>query len=112
MQIKSFFRCGFACKPGSVGNGHQSSRVVAGTLRDFSRATPGHTPDRAPDGVLLRIGFTADLCCHRNGQALISAFPALPRGARRFISVALSRWLPTADVIRYPCPVKPGLSSR
>ena len=40
------------------------------------------------------------------------AFPSLPRKTRRFISVALSRESPPADVIRYPCPVKPGLSSR
>ena len=39
------------------------------------------------------------------------AFPSLPH-KRRFISVALSRGSPQADVIRYPCPVKPGLSSQ
>ena len=39
------------------------------------------------------------------------AFPSLPL-ARRFISVALSLRSPSADVIRYPSPMKPGLSSR
>ncbi len=39
------------------------------------------------------------------------AFPSLPL-SRRFISVALSRRSPSADVIRYPSPMKPGLSSR
>ena len=39
------------------------------------------------------------------------AFPSLPL-ARRFISVALSLKSPSADVIRYPCSMKPGLSSR
>ena len=38
------------------------------------------------------------------------AFPSLPL-ARRFISVALFLRSPSADVIRYPCPMKPGLSS-
>ena len=39
------------------------------------------------------------------------AFPSLPH-TRRFISVALSLGSPPADVIRYPSPMKPGLSSR
>ena len=30
---------------------------------------------------------------------------------RRNVSVALSLWLPTPDVIRHPCPLEPGLSS-
>ena len=30
----------------------------------------------------------------------------------RYISVALVRGSPLADVIRYPCPLEPGLSSR
>ena len=42
------------------------------------------------------------------------AFPPLPAAAkprRRYISVALFLGSPPADVIRYPCPVQPGLSS-
>ena len=41
------------------------------------------------------------------------AFPPLPfpKEKRRSVSVALSRRLPAADVISYPRPMKPGLSS-
>ena len=38
--------------------------------------------------------------------------PAPKRRGGRPVSVALSLGSPPADVIRYPCPVKPGLSSR
>ena len=53
-----------------------------------------------PHAVLLRIGFTANLCYHRSGWALTSPFHPYPCG--RFISVALSRQSPAADVISYP----------
>ena len=39
------------------------------------------------------------------------AFPPLPAKSRRYFSVALFLGSPPADVIRYPCPVQPGLSS-
>ena len=62
-------------------------------------------------GVLLRIGFTLAPCYHAAGELLPRLF-ILTALARRLFSVALSRRSPSADVIRYPCPVKPGLSSR
>ena len=37
---------------------------------------------------------------------------ALLREMRRYLSVALVLGSPPAGVTRYPCPVKPGLSSR
>ena len=48
----------------------------------------------------------------RSSVSSYLAFPPLPTKGWRYISVALARRLPSADVIRYPCPVKPGLSSR
>ena len=92
----------FACKPGSVENGHLSLLYVTVKLKgirllppaDMCRANDPHT-------VLLRIRFTANLCYHRSGWALTSPFhPCFQR--KRSISVALSRESPPADVISYP----------
>ena len=67
------------------------SRVLSGTVINLCVPSPERSgsfppvPPRnicrtgVPYGVLLRIGFTADLCCHRNGRALASVFPPLPR---------------------------------
>jgi hypothetical protein len=38
--------CSFVYKPGSVLNGHQSARFVTETLRENSRATSEHMPDK------------------------------------------------------------------
>ena len=50
--------------------------------------------------VLLRIGFTFARCYHSAGELLPRLSILTPKG--RFISVALSRESPPADVIRYP----------
>ena len=94
------------CKPGSV-------RICAAIIY-LHRALPrglslaalpprnraGSPPINRYIKVLLRIGFTAGLCYHKLGWALTSPFH--PYRKRRFISVALSRRSPSADVIRYP----------
>ena len=54
-----------------------------------------------PYAVLLRIGFTASRSYLRFGWALTSPFHPY-RLSRRFISVALARKSPSADVISYP----------
>ena len=51
--------------------------------------------------VLLRIGFTASPCYQGFGWALTSPFHPY-HVMWRYISVALSRRSPSADVIRYP----------
>ena len=56
-----------AYKPGSVVNGHQSSLCVTAKLQGESLVPPPRCAGQALRGVLLRIGFTADLCYHRNG---------------------------------------------
>ena len=53
-------------KPGSVVNGHQSSPYVTAELQSERFVPPPRCAGQALVGVLLRIGFTADLCYHRN----------------------------------------------
>ena len=60
--------------------------------------------------ALLRIEFTASRCSHVTGE-LIPPLSTLTVQVRRYISVALFLGSPPADVIRYPCPAEPGLSS-
>ena len=57
------------------------------------------------------MGFTYAPPVTRRAVVSYTALPPLPRQTRRFISVALSLESPPPDVIRHPCPVKPGLSS-
>ena len=66
-KIGCLFICNFACKPGSVVDDHLSLLAVADKLGD--KPLPPEDMCRAndPHTVLLRIGFTADLCYHRNG---------------------------------------------
>ena len=70
----------WACKPGSVRmNTWQSSIFTAHyctvqALRLCHHESDGQPADFSEIKVLLRIGFTADLCCHRNGWALTSPF--------------------------------------
>ena len=56
-----------AYKPGSVVNGHQSSLYVTAKLQNKCFVPPPRCAGQALFRVLLRIGFTADLCYHRNG---------------------------------------------
>ena len=68
-------RCNTAYKPGSVENGHLSVRHVTVTLRAFWRMPPGDIRwANNPPTVLLRIGFTADVCYHTNWWALTPPF--------------------------------------
>ena len=60
--------------------------------------------------VLLRVGFTWPPSRQGAGE-LLPRLSILTCRCRRFISVALSLESPPPDVIRHPCPVKPGLSS-
>lgn len=64
--------------------------------------------------VLLRIGFTWQCSLLHPGELLprlSTLTPPARSRKRRYISVALFLGSPPADVIRYPCPVQPGLSS-
>ena len=93
----------FACKPGSVLNGHLSLRTVAGTLPGFS---PGATRryvsgKRSPCGVASDRVYSGPVL-PRELVGSYPAFPPLPAKCGRSISVALSRQSPAADVISYP----------
>ena len=81
----------------------------------FPPATIGTTAGRRgtcvpPKGVASDRVYMA-FCVTVESVSSYLAFPSLPL-ARRSISVALSLRSPSADVIRYPSPMKPGLSSR
>ena len=67
-------------------------------------------PICCPSTALLRIEFTAMDCSQPSGE-LLPRLSTLTVQVRRYISVALFLGSPPADVIRYPCPVEPGLSS-
>ena len=107
--------CERACKPGSVENDHLSRPAVAGRFKpppEDGRA--GHVSSHgvAPDRV-----YSAPLLPGGRVSSYLAFPPLLPdpvfrTGRQRYISVALflrSLW---ADVIRYPCPAEPGLSSQ
>ena len=106
----AFLLCEWACKPGSVIDGHLSGTHVAARLKPPPRdgragllSLHGVAPDRV---------YSTELS-PADGRALISAFPPLlVRRNQRYISVALVRGSPLAGVTRYPCPMEPGLSSR
>ena len=93
------------------------SRVLLSTviylgypLPDTSSHLRSGRADRyAPYAVLLRIGFTKLSRLRDIGELLPRRFILTLAGG--LFSVALSLRLPSADVIRYPCPMKPGLSS-
>ncbi len=107
-----------ACKPGSVGvSGDFADLELSSILSVRYRTALCHLTKHMPcrhrhfclfTQVLHRIGFTLT---HKVTSVPVSsylAFPSLPSLAGgRFISVALSLRLPSADVIRYPalrCP--------
>ena len=66
-HLASSFLISPAYKPGSVVNGHQSSPYVTVELQSERFVPPPRCAGQALRGVLLQIGFTADLCYHRNG---------------------------------------------
>ena len=78
-------------------------------LSTSSHLRSGRASLYAPYAVLLRIGFTKLSRLRDIGELLPRRFILTLAGG--LLSVALSLRLPSADVIRYPCPVKPGLSS-
>ena len=98
-----------ACKPGSV----RAKRVTAIYLRRALPRVcvpPADMPDRhraclgGPRRTAVRGERAARLrirCCSAPVSSYL-AFPSLPDGVGRSISVALSRESPPADVIRYP----------
>ena len=89
------------CKPGSVLNGHQSARSVTGNAsRGIHCATPSICRTNAWWGVASDRVYSGSALPQKRVSSYL-AFPSLPL-ARRFISVALSRRLPVADVISYP----------
>ena len=104
------------CKPGSVRQSrdcHLSRICIAAYLQPPAELCRANT-----DRSLSAYGVAPDrvyICTQLPVVPVSSylAFPSLPifKEHRRSISVALSRRSPSADVIRYPCPVKPGLSS-
>ena len=66
LPTASAFLISSTYKPGSVVNGHQSSPYVTAELQSERFVPPPRCAGQALVGVLLRIGFTADLCYHRN----------------------------------------------
>jgi len=107
-------KCKRVCKPGSVLDGHQSTRAIANALQpppENGRAGLVFSRGVAPDRVYSIGQSPAD------GWALTSPFHPYCRWIRlrtrrqRFISVALFLKSPSAGVTRYPCPAEPGLSS-
>ena len=73
-----------------------------GKTLSLSRATRGYVSGRrSPCGVASDRVYSGRTLPYERVSSYL-AFPSLPVCDRRFISVALSRWLPTADVIRYP----------
>ena len=97
------FIVSFACKPGSVvEDGHQSLRPVAGNApsRRSNSCHPDHVPDERSWGVASDRVYSGPMLPWELVSSYL-AFPSLPL-ARRFLSVALSRRLPVADVISYP----------
>ena len=103
-------------KPGSVLNDHLSRPAVADRLqRPTFRAGTGRPQAMKPccpfwscSGWGLHEGYVTILL-----RELLPHDFTLTTGipVRRCVSVALSLWLPTPDVIRHPRPMEPGLSS-
>ena len=94
-------------KPGSVVDGHLSRMHVAVHLKP---------PVGTIGQIIVPVGVAADRVYRPpmlpwDVVSSYLAFPPLPFKKRRYISVALFLRSPSADVIRYPCPVQPGLSS-
>ena len=104
----SFFMVRAIRKPGSVVDDHLSGTHVAARLKPSVGATGSVIApvDVAADRVyrppMLPWGVVSSYL----------AFPPLPEHKLwRYISVALFLKLPSADVICYPYPMQPGLSS-
>ena len=97
-------------KPGSVVDGHLSRMHVAVHLKP---------PVGTIGQIIVPVGVAADRVYRPpmlpwDVVSSYLAFPPLLPYAdikQRYISVALFLRSPSADVIRYPCPVQPGLSS-
>lgn len=102
-------RCEQSCKPGSVFDNHLSGTHVATRLKP-SVGTDG--PPIAPVDVAADRVYRPPMLPWGVVSSYL-AFPPLPQiwNPRRYFSVALFLGSPPADVICYPCPVQPGLSS-
>ena len=106
-------KCDWVYKPGSV---LTAIYLVAQLLTRSSRLLGTIGPIMRSSTALLRIEFTALQCSHGAGGLLHRLFtltaPVRRIGrSRRYLSVALVLRSPSAGVTRYPCPMKPGLSS-
>ena len=101
------FWCDWVYKPGSV---LTAIYLVAQLLTRSSRLLGTIGPIMRSSTALLRIEFTALQCSHGAGGLLHRLF-TLTRRNERYLSVALVLRSPSAGVTRYPCPMKPGLSS-
>ena len=95
-------------KPGSVLAAiYLDLQLLAGSSRLLG--TSGHSV--VPPRRCFGIEFTAPKCFHW-ASALLPHFFTMTAQRRLHLSVALVLRSPSAGVTRYPCPVKPGLSSR
>ena len=95
---------------------HLSSLPIAEQFKPCGSATKRLKSDGAPAlvkgrKVLLRIGFTANLCYHRSWWALTPPFHPYRNVTAVYLCCTFPRVTPGG---RYPlsCSVKPGLSSR
>ena len=104
---RGLFKCYWVYKPGSV---LTAIYLVVELLPRSSRLLEAVGPTYCFSTALLRIEFTALQCSHGAGGLLHRLF-TLTRQGERYLSVALVLRSPSAGVTRYPCPMKPGLSS-
>ena len=102
-----FHKCDWVYKPGSV---LTAIYLVVQLLTRSSRLLGTIGPILRSSTALLRIEFTALQCSHGAGALLPHLFTMTSR-RRLHLSVALVLRSPSAGVTRYPCPMKPGLSS-
>ena len=86
---------------------HLSRTTVTDRLK---RSTWNWRATYVPSWTCFGWGLHGFDCYQTNGGLLHRLFTLTGR-SRRYISVALSRESPQPDVIRHPCPMKPGLSS-
>ena len=103
------FCCNRVYKPGSVLTAiYLALRLLAGSSRLLG--TVGQTM-RSSTALLRDRVYSVKPMLPWAGWALTPPFQPYPGKPGRYISVALVLRSPSAGVTRYPCPVKPGLSS-
>ena len=105
---RGLFKCYWVYKPGSV---LTAIYLVVQLLTRSSRLLEAVGPT-----CMLLHGVASDRVYStpvfpRSGWSLTPPFHPYSAAAERYLSVALVLRSPSAGVTRYPCPVKPGLSS-